>query len=85
MSHRMGAALSGPSSPTIQANGDGNISEVHHLHGVLPPPALTNALKTLKTAESGASGPPNGLPNGHHYDSPYSRSISSTAPASPRM
>ncbi|KAK4146508.1 6-phosphofructo-2-kinase-domain-containing protein [Dichotomopilus funicola] len=99
MSHRMGAVFSGPSSPTIHASGDGLQGDVHPAHGALPPPALTRALKeSLKSAdESGASprnspnGPPNtsaptsGLPNGVQYDSPYSRSLASTAPASPRI
>jgi 6-phosphofructo-2-kinase len=81
----MGAAFSGPSSPTIQANADGRNADAHLLHADLPPPALTNALKTLNTSDPGVPGLPNGLPNGLHYDSPYSHSISSTAPASPRM
>jgi 6-phosphofructo-2-kinase len=82
MSHLMGAALSANTSPTIHANGDGHDDKVHH--GALPPPgapALTNALKTLTTVDSVTSNPQT-RPN---YDSPYSRSISSTAPASPRM
>lgn len=86
MSHRMGAAVSDPSSPTSLASGDSHHAEVQQLHSVLPPPALTNALKeSLKAAGSGAPGPANGVPNDLHFDSPYSRSISSTAPASPRM
>lgn len=82
MSHLMGAALSANTSPTIHANGHGPDDKVHY--GALPPPgapALTNALKTLTTVDSVTSNP-QPRPN---YDSPYSRSISSTAPASPRM
>ncbi|KAL2179886.1 6-phosphofructo-2-kinase-domain-containing protein [Thermothelomyces heterothallicus CBS 202.75] len=87
MSHRMGATASDPSSPTIQAIGDSHHgAEAHPLHSVLPPPALTNALKeSLRTAGAGQSGHPIGVPNGLHFDSPYSRSISSTAPGSPRI
>ncbi|KAK4252062.1 6-phosphofructo-2-kinase-domain-containing protein [Corynascus novoguineensis] len=86
MSHRMGAAVSDPSSPTSLASGDSHHAEGQQLHSVLPPPALTNALKeSLKAAGSGPPGHPNGVPNDLHFDSPYSRSISSTAPASPRI
>ncbi len=88
MSHLMGSAFSKITSAPAHTShpvDHGSNEKVHHLHGALPPPgasALTNALKTLVTgdvrvANAGASGPP--------YDSPYSRSISSTAPTSPRM
>jgi 6-phosphofructo-2-kinase len=87
MSHLMGStfsAFSAPASPRIKANEDAHSSENGHVHGPLPPPgapALTKALNTLKADDS----VPPRLPNGPQYDSPYSRSISSTAPTSPRM
>lgn len=84
MSHLMGAASSAPTSPTIHANGVRHDADAHPLqHGALPPPgvpSLTSALKSLNF-EPGVSQPSGGV----LYDSPYSRSISSTAPTSPRM
>ena len=91
MSHLMGAALSAnvTSSPKIHAaNGDGrndsSNEKAQPQYGALPPPgapALASALKTLTSMGSVTSHPRTGV----QYDSPYSRSISSTAPASPRM
>jgi hypothetical protein len=84
MSHLMGSAFSAPASPRIKANENGHSSENGHGHGPLPPPgapALTNALNTLNAPDA----VPPRIPNGPQYDSPYSRSISSTAPTSPRM
>ncbi|KAL2117073.1 hypothetical protein VTJ04DRAFT_9241 [Mycothermus thermophilus] len=81
MSHLMGANLSSPPSPTITANGLGHDVQVHPPSlPTLSPPALSHALKALK--EAGPTLPP---ANGLHYESPYSRSLSSTAPASPRI
>ncbi|AEO71681.1 uncharacterized protein THITE_2124399 [Thermothielavioides terrestris NRRL 8126] len=83
MSHLMGAASSAPSSPRIYANGNHPDGDVHFQHGALPPPgtsSLTNALKTLNLDASVSH-----LPGSAQYDSPYSRSISSTAPTSPRI
>ncbi|KAK4121810.1 bifunctional 6-phosphofructo-2-kinase/fructose-2,6-bisphosphate 2-phosphatase [Parathielavia appendiculata] len=84
MSHLMGSALSAPTSPAIKAREDDHRLDGGHAHGPLPPPgapALTKALNTLKAADSATPHPQNGPP----YDSPYSRSISSTAPTSPRI
>ncbi|KAL1840767.1 hypothetical protein VTJ49DRAFT_159 [Mycothermus thermophilus] len=78
MSHLMAATISNPPSPTITANGVGHDAEAHP--PTLPPPALTNALRVLE--KSGSTLPP---AHGLQYDSPYSRSLSSTAPASPRI
>ena len=83
----MGAAISATSSPTIHANnGDGHNEKAQPYFGALPPPgapALAKALKTLTSPGSVTSHPR--THTGPQYDSPYSRSISSTAPASPRM
>ncbi|KAK4240297.1 6-phosphofructo-2-kinase-domain-containing protein [Achaetomium macrosporum] len=91
MSHLMGAAFSAPTSPTIKANENRRNGEARLDHGALPSPgvslpppgvpSLTNALRNLTTSEPGVSQAPGGV----HYDSPYSRSISSTAPTSPRI
>ncbi|KAK3343758.1 histidine phosphatase superfamily [Lasiosphaeria hispida] len=80
-----------PSSPTINSNG---ISNGDHLSvtsrnydTLLPPPAappsLAHALRSLYDYNAGSrysSGPPSLT-----YDSPYSRSMPSTAPGSPRI
>jgi 6-phosphofructo-2-kinase len=91
MSRLMGAASSAPTSPTIKSNENRRNGEAHLDHGALPPPglslpppgvpSLTNALRNLTTSEPGVPHPPGGV----HYDSPYSHSLSSTAPTSPRM
>ncbi|KAL2265668.1 hypothetical protein VTJ83DRAFT_6768 [Remersonia thermophila] len=78
MSHLMAASISNPPSPTIAANGVGHDVDAHP--PTLSPPALTHALRALEK-----SGPTLPAANGLQYDSPYSRSLSSTAPASPRI
>ena len=90
MSHLMGSAFSKISAPapTSHPADHGSNEKVHHLHGALPPPgasALTNALKTLVTGDVRVANAGAGAGRGPPYDSPYSRSISSTAPTSPRM
>lgn len=81
------ATSSVSSSPSISSNGDQPSLAVRPPDGPLPPPAmppphatLTHALKSLDGLEHSAS-----LLTRPTYDSPYSRSISSTAPGSPRI
>jgi len=90
MSHLIGSSSTDPSSsPIINANGSPNLkgrpipNPRYHDGSLLPPAAASwsSALKDLGDFEIG-SGP---RPTGMHYDSPYSRSIPSTAPGSPRM
>ncbi|KAK3988137.1 putative 6-phosphofructo-2-kinase [Cladorrhinum sp. PSN332] len=91
MSHLIGSSAAAPASPAIHPNGSPNlkgarpIPNARHYDGcgLLPPAAASwsSALRDLSEFEI-ASGP---RPTGLHYDSPYSRSIPSTAPGSPRI
>ncbi|KAK0613812.1 histidine phosphatase superfamily [Immersiella caudata] len=84
MKSSLAASRTAPSSPTINGEVRGSTTNRHDV--LLPPPAapssLTYALKTLDNHFNG--GRPTGPPS-FTYDSPYSRSISSTAPGSPRI
>ncbi|CAP70597.1 uncharacterized protein PODANS_3_6610 [Podospora anserina S mat+] len=87
MSHIIGSSATAPSSPSIRANGQRPIPGAHQFHdGLLPPAAASwsSALKDLNDFELSSSHPTRpGFQQ--HYDSPYSRSIPSTAPGSPRI
>ncbi|KAK1750004.1 6-phosphofructo-2-kinase-domain-containing protein [Echria macrotheca] len=76
------ASSTAPTSPTISSNGDNySVSSTNNV--LLPPPsshpALAHALNSLNLNSGHGKGP------GIAYDSPYSRSIPSTAPGSPRL
>lgn len=82
-SHLIASPQSVPSSPTISSNGGKQSPTSRHYGNILPPPAFAHALKSLHELDS-RTGPlekPQPIP----YDSPYSRSIPSTAPGSPRI
>ncbi|GAB1312984.1 6-phosphofructo-2-kinase [Madurella fahalii] len=87
MSHLIGSSATAPPSPKLRSNGeyhhDDARSRIHS--GLLPPPGApywTSALKSLKDFGPLSRSDKDSFP---HYDSPYSRSISSTAPGSPRI
>ncbi|KAK0635054.1 histidine phosphatase superfamily [Bombardia bombarda] len=71
-----------PSSPTISSN-SGKPNPVAHHDGFLPPPAapLAHALNSLNLDAMSAGDRLYSVA----YDSPYARSIPSTAPGSPRI
>ena len=95
MSHPlMGSSASSPSSPTIRANGEQDTEQKHNggrpgagalIREPVPsaPQWISHALKTLDNYASLTSRPEGTARV--QYDSPYSRSRSSTAPGSPRM
>lgn len=83
MSRLIGTSATAPSSPSIRANGQRPIHHTHNYDGFLPPPAASSwssALRDLNEFELASRSRP-----GLHFDSPYSRSIPSTAPGSPRI
>ncbi|KAK3387683.1 histidine phosphatase superfamily [Podospora didyma] len=74
----LASSATAPSSPTISANGSHPHAAARFHDGLLPPaagPALAHALRSLNDFD----------PAKRTYDSPYSRSICSTAPGSPRI
>ena len=87
MKSSLAASTTAPSSPNITSNGEAHGLAVNRHDVLLPPPApqpsLAHALRSLNDLNGGIrpfTGPPSLT-----YDSPYSRSIPSTAPGSPRM
>ncbi|KAK3315300.1 6-phosphofructo-2-kinase-domain-containing protein [Apodospora peruviana] len=88
-SHLLAASTTAPSSPTITSNAGSNAGKQspngRHDGGFLPPPAapLVHALKSLHDLDPHTG--PLDRPHVPAYDSPYSRSIPSTAPGSPRI
>lgn len=92
----MASAATTPSSPTISVNAPTNGQqqnnnkdhEREHHDTLLPAPAVafSHALRSLNDLDGGVGGI--GFTGQHNpiaYNSPYSQSIPSTAPGSPRM
>ncbi|KAH8888226.1 hypothetical protein GQ53DRAFT_749158 [Thozetella sp. PMI_491] len=74
------------SSPTLAPNGDRPQLAVRTQDGQTPnsvAPTLAHALKSLNEFDTGVASRDRALQP--TYDSPYTRSIPSTAPGSPRM
>ncbi|KAK4216245.1 putative 6-phosphofructo-2-kinase [Rhypophila decipiens] len=82
-SHLVASTQSVPSSPTISSNGGKQSPTSRHDGNILPPPAVAHALRSLHELDSRTG--PLDKPQPVSYDSPYSRSIPSTAPGSPRI
>ncbi|KAK0706825.1 6-phosphofructo-2-kinase-domain-containing protein [Lasiosphaeria miniovina] len=80
------SSATAPSSPNISANGPQPHGSGRSHDDLLPPPAtpaLAHALRSLH--ELDVNGQALDRPATTAYDSPYSRSIASTAPGSPRI
>ncbi|KAK4183848.1 putative 6-phosphofructo-2-kinase [Podospora australis] len=85
MSHLIGSSATAPSSPSIRPNGQRAIpgaQQQHNHDGFLPPPAAASWSSAFNLNDFELASRPR---PGVHYDSPYSRSIPSTAPGSPRI
>ena len=83
------ASNTAPSSPNLASNGpNGLVNRTIPRHALLPPPATHHsfgiALKALPHDVDDGSQPSTGPPS-VTLETPYSRSMPSTAPGSPRM